>query len=719
MQPLPAAAGDREAHYAGCRDRGIAPRSSLCLAHSLLHTMPARNSTWCRLGIVLALSRSVCSQTVAMHGGPTCAQMTPFCVDASSRYNFEFSSNNNRQTTGTTDNWGCLGSHPGEQWMYITIDSAGSLAMHTSSAQDHDYAVWGPFASVATAMASCGHLGPPNDCSYSSSASEDVNVRSAQPGQVYIYLLTNYAQVTQSLTASLSPSNTAAVSCAAVQALIDECSDICDHVGQPAGSSNHAIHGGAQCSAMVPFCVDPQAHYNFEFSSNNNRQTTGTTDNWGCLSSHPGEQWMYITIDSAGSLAMHTSSAQDHDYAVWGPFASVAAARASCGHLGPPNDCSYSSSASEDVNVRSAQPGQVYIYLLTNYAQVTQSLTASLSPSNTAAVSCAAVDALLARCANFCSSSGGGGGPSPPPSGGSTGGSFQVMRGPCTTQRSGQCVGRPSGYGGSESCTISVRGQVTLGSCPIFNTEANYDQLTINGRSYDGNNCPSGIGMTASSVVTWHSDSSVSGNGWEICAAGSGTTTTACTSQSAQDSLMRSCCTNGATNCYLPTTCSSACAVSLPAFVSQCPTVLAAMGTLGPQMIRLANVCCANAATPACAALSGGSPPPPPVSGAVFTVTSGPCTLVNGGTCVGRPSGYGNSEQCQITANSAQVLGACPIFNTERSYDHLTIAGTNYDGTNCPRGIQIRAGSRIQWYADSSAVGGGWEICADLSGGGH
>jgi hypothetical protein len=59
-------------------------------------------------------------------------------------------------------------------------------------------------------------------------------------------------------------------------------------------------------------------------------------------------------------------------------------------------------------------------------------------------------------------------------------------------------------------------------------------------------------------------------------------------------------------------------------------------------------------------------PLPPPAS-APFIVNSGPCTLATSGSqyCVGRPSGYTNSESCQITSSAAGTLTPCPIFVTE------------------------------------------------------
>ena len=100
-------------------------------------------------------------------------------------------------------------------------------------------------------------------------------------------------------------------------------------------------------------------------------------------------------------------------------------------------------------------------------------------------------------------------------------------------------------------------------------------------------------------------------------------------------------------------------------------------------------------------------------------MNSGPCTILQSGQCVGRPNGYDSNEVCQITVTSSQVLGACPIFDTEASWDHLTIQGADYDGDDCPQGILLDAGSVIEWTSDWSSNGDGWEICIEPGGGGH
>jgi hypothetical protein len=149
--------------------------------------------------------------------------------------------------------------------------------------------------------------------------------------------------------------------------------------------------------------------------------------------------------------------------------------------------------------------------------------------------------------------------------------------------------------------------------------------LAVAGTNYEGTNCPQGVSLVAGSTISWTSDGSVSGDGWEICG----------TSASSSD---------------------------------------------------------------------------------IFTVTNGPCITYQGGQCVGRASGYGNNEACTITTHRVTTLGQCPVFVTETGYDHLAVAGTNYEGTNCPQGVSLVAGSTISWTSDGSVSGDGWEICGNAGG---
>ena len=116
----------------------------------------------------------------------------------------------------------------------------------------------------------------------------------------------------------------------------------------------------------------------------------------------------------------------------------------------------------------------------------------------------------------------------------------------------------------------------------------------------------------------------------------------------------------------------------------------------------------------------------------VFTVNSGPCTLAEGGRCVGRwPGGYLPNEECQILVGGAGgALGACSVFDIH-SADPLTLPdGSTPSGADCPVGTVLTGGQTLTWHSDDgvqganvqgilhglphndrSGAGGGWQIC--------
>ena len=153
-----------------------------------------------KLLFILLLVISSISKTLAGGGGggPTipCTDALPFCTQ--NTYSFP---NETNTTAPSGPNYGCLGSEPNPVWFYMQIDAAGPMTftITQSSTQggpgnlDVDYALWGPFSSVATGCNSITNgSSAPIDCSYSTAAVETVTIANAQLNMFYIIIITNY-----------------------------------------------------------------------------------------------------------------------------------------------------------------------------------------------------------------------------------------------------------------------------------------------------------------------------------------------------------------------------------------------------------------------------------------------------------------------------------------------------------------------------------------------
>jgi len=136
------------------------------------------------------------------------------------------------------------------------------------------------------------------------------------------------------------------------------------------------------CSSLTPICTD--AGVSYQANANGSIEPGYAADcgdapvpgnNYGCLCTQPDPTWFYLEVDAAGDIIFTVAAAQDIDYALWGPFANLAAAQGACGSLGAPMDCSFSTAATETVTLTGGTTGQVYILLVTNYANIVQNVT--------------------------------------------------------------------------------------------------------------------------------------------------------------------------------------------------------------------------------------------------------------------------------------------------------------------------------------------------------
>eukprot|EP01045_Picozoa_sp_COSAG04_P004841 COSAG04_NODE_216_length_19953_cov_85.343558_12_plen_429_part_00 len=273
---------------------------------------------------------------------------------------------------------------------------------------------------------------------------------------------------------------------------------------------------------------------------------------------------------------------------------------------------------------------------------------------------------------------------------------------PCTVSDGGRCVGRPEGYGISEECAITVGGGGgVLGPCPVFDTYSGADYVTLpGGAAHGGSDCPVGAALAPGDAIAWTSDGS------------------------SQGSVGRSYADNGCAakgTCGLPYS-----TYELGGGWKLC------FGMPGCTLPNAANFNPqATVDDGSCVGMSFGT--------AYFAVRTGPCAVSEGGRCVGRPEGYGLSEDCAITVGGGGgVLGPCPVFDTEYSgNDRVTLpGGAAHYGSDCPEGAVLASGDAIAWHSSSGyqgsvgyrgngcaakgtcglpysghGLGGGWELC--------
>lgn len=142
----------------------------------------------------------------------TCDQMQPIC--SGSPIVFQAQSGGGSAAVGP--DYGCLSTTPNPTWFYLEIATAGSMAIDLTAGSDVDFAMWGPYANLAAAQADCSSYPAPIDCSYSGSNVELMNIASVNVGEVYAVLVTNYADVIQSITLNQASGASATTNCAIV-----------------------------------------------------------------------------------------------------------------------------------------------------------------------------------------------------------------------------------------------------------------------------------------------------------------------------------------------------------------------------------------------------------------------------------------------------------------------------------------------------------------------
>ena len=93
-----------------------------------------------------------------------------------------------------------------------------------------------------------------------------------------------------------------------------------------------------------------------------------------------------------------------------------------------------------------------------------------------------------------------------------------ILTGPCVFTNGGSCIASPNYpdiYGRDQQCRITGLPPVPL-VVVTFDTEENYDKITVNGIAYSGTTGPAGI-VPVDGAVNWSSDYTIARGGWEIC----------------------------------------------------------------------------------------------------------------------------------------------------------------------------------------------------------
>ncbi|WMW77816.1 gliding motility-associated C-terminal domain-containing protein [Flavobacterium sp. 20NA77.7] len=171
-------------------------------------------------------------------------------------------------------------------------------------------------------------------------------------------------------------------------------------------STNTAISfklciGAVPCPEAVSLCNQPRTYPN----------ATGVINlgPYGCLGSSPNASFFFLEAAQSGSLSYTINQVTtggtpiDVDYALWGPFPSR---DAGCVLIpnGSPLSCSYSAAATENFTITVTQ-GQVYILMVTNFANQAGSVTITPNANNTAQSFCYPYNTFNYSAVTYCSNS--------------------------------------------------------------------------------------------------------------------------------------------------------------------------------------------------------------------------------------------------------------------------------------------------------------------------
>jgi hypothetical protein len=139
------------------------------------------------------------------------------------------------------------------------------------------------------------------------------------------------------------------------------------------------------CNAMTPICTGTPTVFTAQASGS----SAASGPNYDCLITQPNPTWFYLEIDNPGNLAIDMTAGSDIDFAIWGPYNTLALSKAACATYPMPKDCSFSTTETEQANVSNTLNGKFYVLLVTNYASVTQIINIEQAQTGIATTNCA------------------------------------------------------------------------------------------------------------------------------------------------------------------------------------------------------------------------------------------------------------------------------------------------------------------------------------------
>ena len=172
----------------------------------------------------------------------TCANADPFCTDNGM---YQFPAGVNAGSGESGPNYNCLYTTPNPAWYYMRILNPGNIDiyMYSTPSVDIDFCCWGPFDDPITPCPNGLTADKVVSCSYSTAATEHCLIpASAQTGEYYILVITNYSNQTCNINFS-KVAGTGTTDCGILPPLVDNSGPYC--VGETISLSANGQSGAS------------------------------------------------------------------------------------------------------------------------------------------------------------------------------------------------------------------------------------------------------------------------------------------------------------------------------------------------------------------------------------------------------------------------------------------------------------------------------------------